>query len=164
MICAHRAKLSGGGIAALMREKYGIELEMSGADYALAMTSVCDTEESFLRLADAIKDIDARAEEKEKPVAPFGGFGLPEQEMPLCDALERPGAFALPEEAAEAVSLEYVWAYPPGIPLVAPGEKLDAGLARQMAALTEAGVAVYSTGGRAPQYFYVKKEPERRRS
>lgn len=43
---------------ALLREKYKIEIEMAKPKYILAMTSLCDTEESFDILLKALEDID----------------------------------------------------------------------------------------------------------
>ena len=50
--------MTGGALSKLLRTRYGIELEMAGTSYAIAMTSICDTDKNFRRLADAIVDID----------------------------------------------------------------------------------------------------------
>jgi len=42
----------------ILRSKYKIELERATDDYAIAMTSICDTPEGFNRLADALVEID----------------------------------------------------------------------------------------------------------
>jgi len=51
--------LSGMMLADILREEYKIELELASADYAIAMTGVCDSEEGFTRLAKALVAIDA---------------------------------------------------------------------------------------------------------
>ena len=43
-----------------LRDRHGIQLEMAGDDYALAMTSFADTEEGFDRLLRACREIDSR--------------------------------------------------------------------------------------------------------
>ena len=47
-----------------LRKDYRLQLEMASADYALAMTSICDTDEGFERLALALEALDTRLEAK----------------------------------------------------------------------------------------------------
>ena len=58
VIVTKNTKLSGCGLADILRSKYKIELERTTDDYAIAMTSICDTNEGFHRLADALVKID----------------------------------------------------------------------------------------------------------
>ena len=51
--------LTGRDLELLLLRKYGLQLEMSSLTYAIAMTSICDTEEGFRRLGDALLAIDA---------------------------------------------------------------------------------------------------------
>ena len=41
---------------------------------------------------------------------------------------------------------EYVWAYPPGVPLLAPGEEVTPAFAAAVQALTADGTALHHTG------------------
>jgi len=50
--------VSGTELMEILRDKYSIELEKATADYAIAMTSICDQTEGFMRLADALYDLD----------------------------------------------------------------------------------------------------------
>jgi len=50
--------LTGNILADILRDEYSIELELSLNDYAIAMTSVCDTAEGFGRLANALLAVD----------------------------------------------------------------------------------------------------------
>ena len=51
--------LTGKALAGILRDEYAIELELAFTDYAIAMTSICDTAEGFGRLADALAAIDS---------------------------------------------------------------------------------------------------------
>ncbi len=51
--------LTGSGLAAILRENYHIETEMSAPDYVIAMTSLMDTDEGFERLITALQEIDS---------------------------------------------------------------------------------------------------------
>ena len=75
-----------------LREKYHLEMEMCAPDYVIAMTSFMDREEGFIRLQDALTAMNNRGE------------GVP--------------LF----ESAGMISREFLYLYPPGIPLLAPGE------------------------------------------
>ena len=52
--------LSGFQLADVLRAEFKIELERACADYAIAMTSICDSIEGFDRLAEALLEIDGR--------------------------------------------------------------------------------------------------------
>ena len=54
------------------------------------------------------------------------------------------------KEARGQISAEYVWAYPPGIPLVVPGEELSEELLRSFVVQREAGVELRSSSGGMP--------------
>jgi arginine/lysine/ornithine decarboxylase len=45
-------------------------------------------------------------------------------------------------EAQGRVSAQYAWAYPPGIPLIAPGEVVDGRFLREAARYQLAGIAL----------------------
>lgn len=115
--------LTGDALKAILLDKYGLELEMSLGNYVLAMTSVMDSQEGFDRLYNALLDIDAGliySKEKnfmipEKTVLPQAFFQayeadvLPKKTYPLKDT-------------AGKISGDYIYAYPPGIPWIVPGE------------------------------------------
>ena len=105
----------------------------AAGSYALAMTSVGDTEEGFRRLGDALEEMDRSAGENGGEVTGQDG-GLPENEM-VCSsarieelAWEEGCIRSVPLEACEGlVSMEYAYLYPPGIPLIVPGERVSHG-------------------------------------
>ncbi len=139
-------------LAARLREEFRIETEMAMPGFLIAMTSVCDGEAELTRFADAVLTLDGRA----APAAPAEAtmpYVLPPQiVMPPAEAVSLrgrgQGAFLPLEQAIGKVSLEYVWAYPPGIPLLVPGERVSAELLRAVERLRFAGISVRSTHGR----------------
>ena len=58
VVVTKKAGISGYELMSTLREKFLIELEMARADYAVAMSSVCDTTEGFDRLSKALVVID----------------------------------------------------------------------------------------------------------
>ena len=130
---------------------YGIELEMCGADYALAMTSIADTDAAFTQLADAL---DACKHLRGNDVRP-NTYRAP-QRVCTPSAARRRGSELLPYAAAQGrVAREYVWAYPPGVPLVVPGEVVDAHVIAAIDALCASGIAPRSDCGALPKISVV---------
>ena len=143
--------ISGVQLAERLRKDFAIETEFALPDRLLAMTSVCDDEQTLTRFADAVLTIDRSLQEYE-PSAPLTAFSLPEQVFPAFAAREVTSGrvFLSPEEAVGKVSLEFLWAYPPGIPLLCPGERVGKSLPALLSALAAAGVSLRSSNHRFP--------------
>lgn len=117
-----------------LREKYGLELEMEAPGYALALTSVMDTEEGFWRLGEALEDIDARLDRKDSASSPGTEKDLlftkekkeehPRQLMTIAQAMENTMEEWNLEDSKGKISGEFAYLYPPGIPLLVPGEEI----------------------------------------
>ena len=126
-----------------LREEYNLELEMAGADWALAMTGPGDTDETLGALARALRAIDETLPAVPPP-APLPPLPVPEAVLPPWQAMERPAAPMPLEQAAGRISAGYLWAYPPGIPLILPGERVDEAFLQGCRALTARGVVLHS--------------------
>lgn len=112
-------------------ETYHLQMEMASREYILAMTTVCDTEDGMERLQKALFEIDEKCEPKEKGQTKIGGR-LPVLEQFCTSAKadtyrEKPNAMESVrlEESEGRVSLEYAYGYPPGIPILVPGERIS---------------------------------------
>ncbi|MDO4523521.1 MAG: PLP-dependent transferase [Eubacteriales bacterium] len=143
--------MSGVEIAEFLRREHQLEVEMAAGDYALALTSVCDDEEGFRRLYRALRELDMRCEKSavgyeanmsvevvSKPDVYTGAEAechimmsrafWEEERNPqvytIAQAAELHGHSIPVEDCAGKVSLEYVYLYPPGIPLIVPGERI----------------------------------------
>ena len=141
-----------------LREEYHIELEMALEDYATAMTGLGTDDAMPRRLAEALLELDAAygpapAVPAEKEALP----PLPRREHSIEAAATSPGELLPLTESAGKISGEYVWAYPPGIPLITPGEVFDPELAETVARLCRAGVKVIGTKGEPPRSVMVLK-------
>jgi len=152
VISTRKTSLGGVPLRNVLREEHKIELEMACPDYALAMTSVCDSEEGFSQLAEALTIIDSATEP-----APASGQitvpPLPYQADTPGSALEQRGQSVPLEESAGLMSLEYVWSYPPGIPILTPGEIIEASTISYITQLTHTGIEPMSTKGQLPNIY-----------
>lgn len=108
----------------LLREEYHLQMEMCGADYVLAILSMLDTEEGFIRLGRALLAIDERVKETEENSF-FRQNYRPEAVLRLDKAFTAPSVAVTLKQAEGRISADFVNLYPPGIPIVVPGEKLD---------------------------------------
>lgn len=135
--------LTGRELKDRLREEYNLELEMAGADWALAMTGPGDTDETLGALARALRAIDETLPAVPPPT-PLPPLPVPEAVLPPWQAMERPAVPMPLEQAAGRISAGYLWAYPPGIPLILPGERVDEAFLQGCRALTAHGVVLHS--------------------
>ncbi len=129
-----------GPMLAEMLKVYRIDLEMVCCDGVLAMTGAGDSIESIGVLAEALVEIDAQllpaASEECAPYAVPTLLRSPEQAQEA--AFEMRGI----QGSIGCISAEYVWAYPPGIPLLIPGERIEEAFVQTAAAMERAGIAL----------------------
>ena len=113
------AAINGTALAETLRREYAIEAEMAYTDYVLCMTSVCDTDASFNALRVALDRIDRECTEAVTD-APYAAVieALPPRACTIAEARRLPD---LPLTVGE-IARAYAWVYPPGVPLVVPGE------------------------------------------
>ena len=112
----------------ILRREYHLEMEMCGADYVTAITTVMDSGEGLERLGDALTRIDSQL--TDAGYKPDGRSGNQKSvysmrcdtAMSMGEAMEEKMVSVGLEDSAGCISGEFVYIYPPGIPIVAPGE------------------------------------------
>lgn len=111
----------------VLRLRYRLQPEMAAPAYVLLFLTVMDTEEGYRRLAEALHEIDNNLEKKgdtkkyhEKTVQ----CGLPEAVYTAAEADAMKGEWVSAEDAIGRISREFVTVYPPGQPLLVPGERI----------------------------------------
>ena len=129
---------SGRELEEFLRREELLEPEMSCGRNVLLMTSCGDSEEGFERLFHALEHLNAWLGEQKSGAAETEKCreeGMPvlseeRQTVPLGEAAQRAlhgkARKILLEQAEGEISAEYVMAYPPGIPLLIPGERISA--------------------------------------
>ena len=154
LISAQGTGLTGQELSETLRSDHHIEMEMAYGDHALAMTSVCDTGAAMDALADALLAIDRTLSSKAGEHTSNSVtliFALPEKHCEIWQALESKKNTCPMEGAIGQTAAEYVWAYPPGIPLLVPGERISDEFIRQVHTLLEKGTKVYSDADGLPK-------------
>ena len=147
-------------LAETLRRKYHLEMEMTAPEYVIAMTSLMDTEEGFERLGTALLEIDGalrhcvelehqkeKGEPKEKercetPEVTESKVLHPVRRMLICEAMDADTERTAFQDTVGKVSAEFVYLYPPGIPIIAPGEVFTDAIVEKIMAYKAAGLLV----------------------
>ena len=110
----------------MLLQKYHIQLEMASLKYVIAMTSVGDKEQYYERFAEAMEQIDREWNSK-SGVANDISLRLPEAkaEVSIYEALNTEAEPVGLNRAEGRIAAERVCFYPPGVPLIVPGEKIS---------------------------------------
>lgn len=138
----------------LLLEKYHLQMEMNSAQYVLAMTSIMDTQEGFDRLFWALleidRDLDLMADEtndckndsetNEVSVFLKKVYARREKVMEISDAEHYNIEETVLSSSVGKICAEYIYLYPPGIPMIVPGEKISDQLIHVIAECRELGL------------------------
>lgn len=135
VLSVNGTEMTGQELYRTLYDKYHLQMEMGAPSYALGILTVMDAKEGVERLLDALENIDGRlsvsseGNEKEKDIY----CGRPAASgLSIYEALCREREWIRPEEAAGRISGGFLYFYPPGIPVLVPGEIIDGELVRKM--------------------------------
>lgn len=103
----------------------GILCEMSLGPNALLYTGAFTEKRDLLRVWEALKEMDESLSQKEGKQSFLSHPPLPGVVWGVSEALAKPQERRELSRLEGEVSAEYLWAYPPGIPLLCPGECID---------------------------------------
>lgn len=126
VILTEGSSIKGEELYRLLRERYKIQPEMASLEYVVCMTSIMDTKEAFLHLAQTICEIDKQLTFGSRSVNTYSMS--PKAKYSIAEALnicEENNRLMAPEAAIGKTSGVFVYAYPPGIPIITPGEIID---------------------------------------
>ena len=134
--------------------KYKIELEMASYGYAIAMTGIFDSKKSLMSLARALRKFDKTLSSSSKsPIE----IPIPEFHNLPCTAVSGDHEIVFSGEAEGCVSAEYIWAYPPGIPMIVPGEIFTEKIITSLQKLKISGANIISCDESLITFKVVKK-------
>lgn len=151
--------LDGEQLYEMLLHKYHLQPEMAAGRYVLAMFTVGDTKEGYERLTKALLEIDEYiTAEWSKTAAtatqPAEGNRMADAVTPVCiqkktqavigigRAWDTPKEWVLLKDAEEKTAGEYVNLYPPGSPIIVPGEIFTKDILTEIAAYRQQGFHV----------------------
>jgi arginine/lysine/ornithine decarboxylase len=174
LIDAGPLAMTGAELAAVLRDTWKMETEMTQGTHVLAMTGLCDEAQALDRLAAALINIDNAAADPAKTGAPGGeiresrksdadtenacgadipltvrsprDWPRPSSVCSISEAREQESELVPIDEAVGRICAGYYYFYPPGIPFLAPGEIVTSRILQMFRAAEQAGDPVYRGG------------------
>lgn len=151
--------LDGEQLYEMLLHKYHLQPEMAAGRYVLAMFTVGDTKEGYERLTKSLLEIDEYiTAEWSKTAAtatqPSEGNRMADAVIPVCiqkktqavtgigRAWDTPKEWVLLKDAEGKTAGEYVNLYPPGSPIIVPGEIFTKDILTEIAAYRQQGFHV----------------------
>ena len=144
VIFVQNAALNGQQLYDILREEYHLQMEMSAGNYVVAIMTIMDEEEGWQRLADALLQIDDRIEDETARIHTAAAIEQPDVKRDIHKKDVRSGPYMVAEarmipaqafngeqeevlldKAVGRVMADFINLYPPGIPLLVPGEVMN---------------------------------------
>jgi arginine decarboxylase len=128
-----------------LRKRYNIQLELAESHIILAVLSAGTTHDDLESLFLALKDLSKRyfRIRKKLPKVEFG-YQFPETYSRPREAYHAPKLCVPLQDAAGEISAESVMIYPPGIPLVIPGEIISTDVLEDIEFYIKNGSVIHS--------------------
>lgn len=151
--------LAGVEVYDILRDEYDIQIEFGDIGNILAYISVGDRRLDLERLVSALAEIKRRYSQDKSGLfdheyitpqvvyTPQKAFYAPKETLPI-------------NESAGRIASEFVMAYPPGIPIVAPGERITPEILEYIQYCKDKGSFMTGTEDSKIEYINVLKEAE----
>lgn len=142
--------------------KFHLQMEMASTNYVLAMTSVMDTPQGIQRLLEALEHIDRDirlyVKEEMDCESKTGEMERAIVCLSISEAQAEEQETILFTQSIGKISGEYVYVYPPGIPVIAPGEMITKEIIIRCMQYKHAGLNMMGTQDKTLQYIRVVQE------
>ena len=146
--------IRGTELADILRNEFAIECEMASLNYVILMTSVADKAEAYGMLANALKTVDERL--TKRTAKPIKKLSIPKNACKISD-VKNTAPVPL-SEATGKICGEFVYAYPPDIPIIVPGEQISSAIIENICEMLESGINIISDGNLLPRFILTKAE------
>lgn len=153
VISVKKTGISGKQLYRELLEKYGLQMEMACEDYVLAMFTIADCPLGYERLTKALLEIDSRmAQAGQRRILQVGtdwekqtesGESLWHRDSrTLSECWDQPVEWSALKDAVGRYAGEFVCIYPPGTPILVPGERINETDRSRIEAYLAAGLEV----------------------
>ena len=146
-----------GSLYDILRDEYDIQIEFGDICNILAYISIGDRIQDIERLVGALEDI-KRLYSKDKTGLLSGEYINPKVAVSPQEAFYSQKKSVRIMDAVGAVSGEFVMCYPPGIPILAPGELITIEIAQYIVFAKEKGCSMQGTEDPAVEYLKVLEQ------
>lgn len=145
LIESSKTGLTGKQLYDILLEQYHLQMEMAAGNYVTAIMTCCDREEGWRRLAEALCEIDGLYGKQNEEGADRTRQPYPRLDLGciLSEALDAPVRKVGLAEAEGEISGAFINLYPPGIPIVVPGERLSREAVELIGCYRKQGLPLY---------------------
>lgn len=142
----------------ILSNKYHIQLELSDLYNGLAVGSFGDTKENIDALINALKEISQEYKNNENKKSDFIDIpAIPEQVQIPREAFNSEKVVLPLKDSRGRISGEFLLAYPPGIPVLCPGEIITEEIINYIQKLKDTGLYVQGTEDSEVNFIKVVK-------
>ena len=160
-ITARDLGLTGFQLETLLVNEYNIQVELSDYYNVLAIITLGDSEESIGKLSDALRDISERFFGKEEIHRKSLKMpAIPEPVLIPREAFNSVKNKILFAESEGKICGELIMAYPPGIPIICPGERITSDIIEHIKELKDAELHIQGMDDHELQYINVIEEED----
>jgi arginine decarboxylase len=153
--------ITGYDLDMILSNKYHIQVELSDLYNVLAVGSFGDTKESIDKLLEALREISVEYNNKQNKKPDFIDIpSIPEQILIPREAFNSVKSSVPLKDSIGMISGEFLLAYPPGIPVLCPGEKVSSEIIQYVQKLKDAGLYVQGTEDPKVENIKVVKEED----
>lgn len=162
LIFSRNSKISGNDLHQILLEKYHLQMEMVSGKYVLALCSIMDSAQGFQRLIEALEEIDrssvfAEISKTKCDETEYGKAVCSDMDnikdfikiyrerkvmLPIYKVEDLPTEEVSLQQAIGQVAGEYLYLYPPGIPVIVPGEEITEELIGDIKTCQNAGLTI----------------------
>jgi arginine/lysine/ornithine decarboxylase len=138
--------ISGFQVEELLRTQFGIVAEMADPCNVVLIATPFHTSEDFDKLLSALKNISLRyrmaGDSRHRLLSSFPYY-LPKRIKSVREALFAEKRVLPAEKSAGEICGSFITPYPPGIPMICPGELITADMAEYVSTLNKCGYAIH---------------------
>ncbi|MDE6700890.1 MAG: hypothetical protein K2K10_07775, partial [Acetatifactor sp.] len=158
-----RSQMSGQQLYRMLLEQYHLQCEMAAGNYCLAMFTMADEDEAYDRMERALLELDGQVTGQgrgalEEDEESSRGTTISELTEPvigysMAEAWDMPWKMTKMSDAVGRPVADFINLYPPGIPLLVPGEVLTESLYRQILACLAKELSLQGIEESGGEYF-----------
>jgi len=152
IVSTANTNISGSELADTLRYRFNIEAEASSKNYVTLISTASDDEGAFKELYNALLIIDAKLDDESK--AAFKKPPCPDDINII--SIDKQSEETEIKNAIGKTANEFVFAYPPDIPLIVPGEVISGEIIQYLKELQDSSVNIVSDSGLFPDKLLTK--------
>lgn len=154
VIDCSKCSLSGTDLDLLLRKDYKIQVELSYLNHIIALTSVFDHKRGFKKLYNSLREIDKCIIEEKKATL-YSLINKNAIYYSPKEANEKKKKSILLEKSVGKIMGEFIIPYPPGIPLIVPGEVLTNEIIETINEYKKSNITIIGTEDEKINYIQV---------